>query len=251
VQRLALDQLVTGAASAAVLNFTATGSSASGYVVVWNCNQTMPATSSLNFTTVGSVANLVITGLSSSHDVCFSTNAPTDLVADLQGQLDVGSPYHSLRSPVRLVDTRQGLGSARTLSAGATLTVGTRVPDAFPADAQSVVLNVTAAQPREDGFITVWPCDEPRPSTSNLNFGAHETVAAAVVSRATDEGAVCLYSSATTDIVLDGSGYLLNDLGYHSLRSPIRIVDTRSASPPSLPSTPTTATTGAPQAISK
>ena len=41
---------------------------------------------------------------------------------------------------------------------------------AVPGDATAVVLNVTVTQPLGSGFVTVYPCGDPRPLASNLNF---------------------------------------------------------------------------------
>ena len=50
-----------------------------------------------------------------------------------------------------------------------------------PMDAAAVVLNVTVTAPEGSGFITVYPCGEPLPTASNLNFVAGDTVPNAVV----------------------------------------------------------------------
>ena len=49
--------------------------------------------------------------------------------------------------------------------------------------ASSVVLNVTVDAAREDGFVTVHPCDTPRPNASNLNYRSGQTIPNTVVTR--------------------------------------------------------------------
>ena len=45
-----------------------------------------------------------------------------------------------------------------------------------PADAAAVTLNVTVTNPSAAGFVTVWPCGQPRPLASNLNYVAGQSV---------------------------------------------------------------------------
>jgi hypothetical protein len=54
----------------------------------------------------------------------------------------------------------------------------------------------------------VYPCDQPQPGTSNLNFKAGQTIASTVISRLSTSGAVCIYSSAPTHFIADVSASL-------------------------------------------
>lgn len=96
---------------------------------------------------------------------------------------------------------------------------------AVPVGAGVPTLNVTAVRPATDGFVTVFPCDRPRPTASNLNFGAGTTTAAAVLVRPDAAGEVCIYSSAATDLVVDTSGSL--GAGFVPVDAPTRLLDTR------------------------
>jgi hypothetical protein len=69
-------------------------------------------------------------------------------------------------------------------------------------------LNVTAVGGSGDGYVTVYPCDAPRPVASNVNFGTDVASANVVVSALSATGSVCLY-------VGDGSVHLISDVsGY-------------------------------------
>jgi hypothetical protein len=68
-------------------------------------------------------------------------------------------------------------------------------------------LNVTVTNPRGAGFVTVFPCGGAVPNSSNVNFGVGETIANAVVVKLAG-GAVCLYTSAAADVIVDVSGSL-------------------------------------------
>jgi hypothetical protein len=82
-------------------------------------------------------------------------------------------------APCRLADTRPGGDNvgprAAPLGPGEvhTFTVhGTNGKCTIPTDATAVVANVTVVAPTADSFVTLWPADQGRPLTSNLNFSA-------------------------------------------------------------------------------
>jgi hypothetical protein len=156
--------------------------------------------------------------------------AATDVVVDLVGGF--GSGFVALDAPRRIVDTRIGLGAP-----GGRLGAGEVVRVALPAEvvgSSGVVANVTAVAPEGGGFVSVWPCDRPRPEVSSLNYVRGEVVANAVVVRPSagdggvggvTGGEVCVFSLAATDVVVDLVGGFGS--GFVALDAPRRIVDTR------------------------
>jgi hypothetical protein len=189
-------------ASAIVLNVTATEPEAAGYVTVWPCDQPQPAASNLNVDGSATVPNLVIAPVSADGTVCLSTMNGLQLLADVEGWFGADAPYHGV-NPVRLLDTRSTSAGAR-VAAGQTVELA--VAGAAPADADAVVINVTAAASDGGGFVTVWPCGAPRPNASNLNVGNGDTRPNLVVSKIGDGGRVCLYTSSPTHLVVDFEG---------------------------------------------
>jgi len=101
-----------------------------------------------------------------------------------------------------------------------------------PSDAKAVTLNVTSTGSLGAGFVTVYPCGTSRPNTSNLNFSAGATVANAVTSGVGDGGAVCIYNSAATHVIVDVSGFFSPAARFGAL-DPARLLDTRGGSTPS------------------
>lgn len=67
-------------------------------------------------------------------------------------------------------------------------------------------LIVDAAGPADDGFVTVYPCDGPKPATSSLNYSGGATVANAVITKVSAVGTVCLFTSQSTDLIADVTG---------------------------------------------
>jgi hypothetical protein len=96
----------------------------------------------------------------------------------------------------------------------------------IPVDATAVVLNVFATEPSGPGFITVFPCGEPRPNGSSLNYLAGATVANTVVAKVGVGGKVCLFTLANSHIGVDVSGYFPPS-GSMVPMVPARLMDTR------------------------
>ena len=65
------------------------------------------------------------------------------------------------------------------------------------------MVNVTVTEPAAGGFVTVWPCSQPRPNASSLNFTAGQTVAGAVLAGLTTSTTVCVAASAAAHLVVD------------------------------------------------
>jgi hypothetical protein len=67
---------------------------------------------------------------------------------------------------------------------------------------------VTAVSTGVRGYVTVWPCGEPRPETSTLNVSGRidEAVSNLVLFRTGADQRVCLYSSSPVHLLMDLNG---------------------------------------------
>ena len=70
-------------------------------------------------------------------------------------------------------------------------------------------LNVTPTGADASGFITVYPCESERPWASNVNFRPGQDVANHVTATVDAAGKVCLFTSASTHVVIDVEGAYL------------------------------------------
>jgi hypothetical protein len=155
-------------------------------------------------------------------------------------------------SPTRVVDTR----SASPVQA--------RVPRDFqitgslvPANATAAVLNVTATESEANGYLQVFPTGQAAidsSSTLNLDF-AGQTIPNTAFAPIGNGGQVSVFSTFTTDIVIDVFGYFVPATSSTAGRlipiSPTRILDTRvglgwTAPTPAPTPTPTPAPTPTP-----
>ncbi len=194
------------------LNVTATNAAAAGFVTVYPCGW-RPLVSSLNVGPGRTVANAVVTPLSTSARVCFYSSVPTDLVVDVTGWFPIGGG--GTAGPVRVLDTRPGQSPAALVDVARTPVGGARVLEVqvgglgglLPATGVgAVVLDVVATGAVDDGFVTVYPCGG-RPTTSSVNVAAGVTAASAVLTPVSTAGTVCFYASAPVDLVVDLAGW--------------------------------------------
>lgn len=161
-----------------------------------------------------------------------------------QPALDVPAPptertWYTPVVPGRLLDTRpggetiDGLGRPATpLRADSTLTVPVLGRAGVPTGGvAAVVLNVTVTNPTAASFLTVWPNGSSRPTASNLNFTAGQTVPNLVIAKVGVAGSVAIYNLAgNVDVVVDVAGYMPISDGYEPL-VPARLLETRPGLP--------------------
>jgi subtilisin family serine protease len=199
---------IPSGANSVVLNVTVVDPLSAGYATVFPCGDDPPEASNLNFVAGQTVPNAVIAGIGSNGSICVFASAETHLLVDVAGAL--GATAVGVE-PARVLDTRSGDGAGPVAARSVTVVpVAGRV--GVPPGAVGVVLNVTVVEPSAAGFVTVFPCvgdgGGVAPEASNLNFVAGQTVPNAVVSKVGDGGAVCVFSSVDTDLLVDVNGAL-------------------------------------------
>jgi LPXTG-site transpeptidase (sortase) family protein len=131
------------------------------------------------------------------------------------------------QAPTRLFDSR---ATGVRVPAGKT-TVFTLDAE-FAAGATAVVVNLTAVHPDGPGFLTAFPADRERPQSSNLNVSmADQTVANLATVPVDSAGRFAVYTSGTTDLVVDLFGVYQARSSATSgrlvVRAPTRAFDTR------------------------
>jgi hypothetical protein len=145
--------------------------------------------------------------------------------ADALFYVGVPDSYVPLAIAKRALDTR--VSGGRKIAGGTSLVVPLRMPVAVPMAASIVVVNATVVNPTAAGWVTVYPCGEPVPNTANVTFGEGETSGSLAMVRLNQADEICAYSSATTDLVIDVSGYTAERF-LPPLRPSSRMYDSRS-----------------------
>jgi hypothetical protein len=132
-----------------------------------------------------------------------------DVVFDLVGYFPAGADY-SPQAPVRVLDTRNDTQGDLSTPIGRRQTVTQTVAGVagVPADASAVALNITAVDPTQAGYLTVWPSGQPRPQASSINFAAGNIVGNFVIAEVGTNGTVDIYNhNGEVDVVFDLVGY--------------------------------------------
>jgi len=79
----------------------------------------------------------------------------------------------------------------------------------IPTDALSVTANLVAVNPSGPGYLTVYPCGFDKPLASALNYMPGVNNANEFSVPIGDNGDICIYTHAETDIVVDIYGYYI------------------------------------------
>lgn len=238
--KIAGNAKVPSGAAAVVLNVTVTDTTAGGWVSAYPGGAKRPESSNLNYTAGQTVPNQVIVpvGKDGYVELYNGGSKAVDLLADVTGYFDrsASNGYSSL-NPVRLVDTREGVGASRRQIAGQSA-IGVQITGkaGIPAGASAVALNVTVTNPQQAGHLTVFPSGQTAPTTSNLNFSAGQTIANSVIIPIGADGKIDIRNGAWagTDVVVDVVGYYSADskAAFTSSRpgidsAPWRLLDSR------------------------
>jgi hypothetical protein len=166
----------------------------------------------------------------------FATD-PTDVVLDVNGYfvpiIASGALAFYPVTPCRVADTRSSAGSL-----GGPSLVGSQIRSfpvlssscGIPSSAQAYSLNFTAIPQGPLGYLTVWPVGQAQPLVSTLNAPTGTVTANAAIVPAGTGGAINLYASNSTNMVVDINGYFApagsGSLALYTL-PPCRLLDTR------------------------
>ena len=159
-------------------------------------------------------------------------------------------PTYTGLVPARLLDTRAGsatvdgqFAGGGLVGAGAIVNVTVGGRGGVPASGvAAVAINVTVTAPTATSFLTVFPNGAPRPTASNLNFTAGQTIANMVIVPIGSDGQISLYNDAgQTHVLVDVLGWFAGEAGYHGF-APARLLDTRAAGAPVGPASVTSVT---------
>src|SRR5579871_4386303 len=141
-------------------------------------------------------------------------------------------------TPCRVADTRTVAGPFGGPSITGQSARDFLIPNSacgIPANATAYSLNVAVVPQGPLGYLTVWPAGQPQPFVATLNSDGRIKSNAAIVP-AGRTGAISVFATDTTDVVLDINGYFVpastqTGLAFYPV-TPCRIADTRNAAGP-------------------
>ncbi len=142
-------------------------------------------------------------------------------------------------TPCRVADTRNATGAFGGPSIIGGSSRNFVMPNSacnIPVVAAAYSVNVTVVPHGELGYLTVWPSGQAQPLVSTLNSIDGRVKANAAIVPAGTNGAISVFATDTTDVVLDIDGYFVPEpdpsaLAFYPL-TPCRIADTRGPNAP-------------------
>ncbi len=139
------------------------------------------------------------------------------------------TPFRSV-TPFRFADSRLGHTLTR-LPAGQPVRVQIAGVQGIPADVTALSANFTIAEPDAPGYLTIFNCAASIPQVSTLNYRPGEAIANQAVV-ALDRGALCAYSYAGAELIIDVNGYVTPSATSTFVPvDPRRLADTREQRP--------------------
>ncbi len=140
-------------------------------------------------------------------------------------------------TPCRIADTRNADGPFGGPSIPASSSRDFTIPSSpcgIPANAAAYSLNLTVVPVGPLGFLSVWPSGQSQPAVSTLNSSDGRIKANAAIVPAGANGAITVFASNPTNVIVDINGYFIIDPANQALAfypmTPCRIADTRSGS---------------------
>lgn len=231
---------VSPTASAAVVTVTGVNGGLPNFVTAFPTSGSIPIASNLNLVLPGEInANLATVKLGTGGSIDVYSLNDCDVIVDVLGYYEpVTGPvregrFVGLANAQRAIDTRPNFAATRSYTV-------VDLTKYVPADASSVVINLTATETTGPSFFTALPYDAPEksdPPTSSLNVTrAGDTRAAGVIVPVPTIGGrrrIKIFTLFPAKLIVDVTGYFTSEssaLSTDGLFVPVapqRLIDTR------------------------
>ncbi len=204
---------IPATAAAYSVNATVVPTSTLDYLTLFPTGSSRPYVSTLNSLNGQIVANAAIVPAGNSGAVTAYVTDQTQLITDINGYFTSNPPtplVFNTVTPCRVADTRNANGSFGGPIMAANSTRSFLIPESacgIPSTAKAYALNVTAVPPAALTYLTLWPAGETRPTVSTLNSGNGQVVANAALVPAGTQGAVEVFVTDQTHVIIDIVGY--------------------------------------------
>jgi hypothetical protein len=176
---------------------------ADGFLTVFPCGGD-PQTSTVNLTADEIASNQVVSGLGTDGTICLRPSQDMDAVFDVLGFFSSeGMLEYQALTPIRLVDTRNGIYYENRLAAHQTIELPLATAEGMPENGWAAVFNIATVEADGDGYLTVFACERgTAPGTSAHNFST-DVRATLVTSDLATSGMACVVTSTRTHIIVD------------------------------------------------
>ena len=232
---------IPNTATAYSLNVTVVPRGYLDYLTIWPTGQSQPNISLLNSWDGRNKANAAIVPAGANGAISVYVTNKTDVILDIDGYFTPATASTLALfplTPCRVADTRW---SQNPLGGPALLPNQQRIFPVLASDcnipdsALGYSLNFTVIPKTTLGYLTVWPTGESQmPGVSTLNAPTGTIVANAALVPAGISGAISVFVTDATNLVIDIDGYFApansgpDALSLYTL-APCRVLDTRGA----------------------
>ena len=201
--RVGISGDVPATAQAVSLSMTAV-SAVADYFTVYPCASGRPETSNLNSRAGVPTPNLVVAIPDANREICIYSHGRSHLIIDLGGWWSDGPDRFASIEPERVYDSRRpGNLPLQPFRVREVVIPSTTIAP----DARVAVVNLTTSRSTRGGYIVAFPCGQPAPLASNLNFVAGEDRAVGAIVGLGLGRTLCLLSDVPTDVIVDVTGY--------------------------------------------
>jgi sugar lactone lactonase YvrE len=185
-----------------------------GYLTTWPTGQPQPNVSTLNSWTGTIVANAAFVPAGSNGSISAFVTDPTDVILDINGYFGqpgrvMGLSFYPV-APCRVADTRNAAGPFGGPEMAAVETRSFAIPASacnIPSAVGAYSVNVTVVPDGVLYYLTAWPTGSPQPLVSTLNSVDGSVVANAAIIPAGTNGAISVYVTNPSQVILDINGY--------------------------------------------
>ncbi|HUQ90907.1 MAG TPA: hypothetical protein VM120_04435 [Bryobacteraceae bacterium] len=200
---------ISTAAQAYSLNATVVPPGPLSFLTLFPTGQARPNVSTLNSFDGSIKANAAIVPAGSSGGVSAFVTDRTDLVLDINAYFAPsgftgGLSFYPV-TPCRVADTRDF--PSASIPGGTSRDFLVQNTCGVPTNAAAYSFNVTVVPSGPLSFLTLWPAGNTRPVVSTLNSFAGKVVANAAIVPTGFNGAVSVFVTNTTHVILDINGY--------------------------------------------
>jgi hypothetical protein len=243
---------IPATAQAIVGTATALNTPQGGNLRLYPAGEQLAEVSNVNFVPGRTVSNSFTVKLGTGGAFNIYSYSPSDVIIDVTGYYAApgtgGLYYHQLPNPIRILETRPGeagyqtpgaplaANSVRLQQAGNITYLGVTIP----ASARAITGNATVVNNgfSNGGALRLYPGDINQVVvTENINYVAGQTIPNAFTARLDSNGRFNIYTSATTHVLIDVTGYYSTEpaadqngregLLFNILPRPFRLLDTR------------------------
>jgi hypothetical protein len=215
-------------------------------LIAWPTGLPTPATTTVNSPAGGIVGNAAIVSAGTGGAINLQPDNIVDVVIDINGYFAPvtaqGMAFYPM-TPCRIADTRSGTkGSGLTGAFGPPTMRGGSTRSFpmlssscnIPSTAQAYSVRMTIVPPAPVGYLTAFPAGQSLPVVATLNAPAGGVIGNSAIVPAGTQGAIDVFVTNTTDLVIDINGYFAppgnpGALFFYSL-APCRVADSRANS---------------------